>query len=110
MAFAGISPSEGTASLTVTEAPNPAPATLDALPVGAVADLRPPDALTPTVLRLMEMGLTPGTRVTVTRRAPGGDPIEIRVRGTRLCLRHADAARFPVRVAPDAGSETRKLP
>ena len=29
-----------------------------------------------------------------------GDPIEIRVRGTRLCLRRADAARFPVRPTP----------
>jgi Fe2+ transport system protein FeoA len=71
--------------------------TLAALPVGARAVLgeaaASPD---PTVLRLLEMGMTPGTEVVVVRRAPLGDPIEIALRGTRLCLRHADAARFLV--------------
>ncbi len=41
--------------------------------------------------RLIEMGLTPGTRVTVTKRAPLGDPIEIRLRGYELTLRADDA-------------------
>lgn len=75
---------------------------LDALPTGSWAAVGQPTELTPTVLRLMEMGLTPGTQVSVTRRTAGGDPIEIRVRGTRLCLRRADAARFPVRPMPHA--------
>lgn len=35
----------------------------------------------------MELGLTPGTEFTVTKIAPFGDPVEIDVRGTRLCLR-----------------------
>lgn len=47
-----------------------------------------------TLLRLFEMGLSRGVRVRVTRRAPLGDPLEVEVRGTRLCLRRADAARF----------------
>lgn len=47
-----------------------------------------------TLLRLFEMGLTRGTTVTITRRAPLGDPLEIAVRGTRLCLRKQDAMRF----------------
>ena len=42
--------------------------------------------------RLMEMGLLPGTRVEMVRRAPFGDPLEIRLRGYRLSLRAADAA------------------
>ena len=41
--------------------------------------------------RLMEMGLTPGVRVTVKRVAPLGDPIEVTVRGYELSLRKADA-------------------
>jgi ferrous iron transport protein A len=37
--------------------------------------------------RLLEMGLCPGTAITVLRRAPLGDPIEIRVRDYLLSLR-----------------------
>ena len=40
------------------------------------------------------MGLTPGTRVTVTRAAPFGDPIEVWVRGYALSLRRKEAARI----------------
>lgn len=36
--------------------------------------------------RLMELGLTPGTRVNVTRIAPLKGPMEITVRGSRLAL------------------------
>lgn len=41
--------------------------------------------------RLVEMGITPGTLVTVTKRAPLGDPIEIQLRGYKLTIRQADA-------------------
>ena len=37
--------------------------------------------------RLMELGLTPGTEFQVTKIAPLGDPIEISLRGYKLCLR-----------------------
>ena len=40
----------------------------------------------------MEMGLLPGTRIEMVRRAPFGDPLEIRLRGYLLSLRSADAA------------------
>jgi len=69
---------------------------IDELPLGASAVLGAPDGLDPTILRLLEMGLTPGTPLAITRRAPGGDPVEVRVRGTRLCVRRADLARFAV--------------
>ena len=46
--------------------------------------------------RLMTMGLTPGTQVTVLRSAPLGDPIAIGVRSYHLALRRADAARVVV--------------
>ncbi len=41
--------------------------------------------------RLVEMGITPGTRLTVTKRAPLGDPIEIQLRGYKLTIRRQDA-------------------
>jgi ferrous iron transport protein A len=42
--------------------------------------------------RLIEMGLTPGTEFTVTKIAPLGDPIEISLRGYKLCLRRKETA------------------
>ena len=41
--------------------------------------------------RLVDMGLTPGTRVKVTKVAPLGDPLEVSLRGYELSLRRADA-------------------
>ncbi|MFM2483335.1 ferrous iron transport protein A [Celerinatantimonas sp. YJH-8] len=40
---------------------------------------------------LLSLGLTPGTEFQVTRIAPLGDPIEIRVRGTAISLRKHEA-------------------
>ncbi|MCW5892237.1 MAG: ferrous iron transport protein A [bacterium] len=42
--------------------------------------------------RLEELGFVPGTVVEVVRRAPLGDPIEVDLRGYRVCIRRADAA------------------
>jgi ferrous iron transport protein A len=42
--------------------------------------------------RLLAMGLTPGTEFKVTRFAPMGDPVEIKLRGFALTLRKAEAA------------------
>lgn len=42
--------------------------------------------------RLLDMGLIPGTTVTVIKVAPMGDPIEIRLRGYELTLRKEDAS------------------
>ena len=41
--------------------------------------------------QLMRLGLIPGTEFAVVRRAPMGDPIEIRVRGFALVLRPSEA-------------------
>ncbi len=76
--------------------------TLDTLLPGTRCIVGAPEGLSPVVLRLLEMGLTPGTEVVITRRALGADPIEVQLRGTRICLRRADAARFPVRLVSPA--------
>ena len=41
--------------------------------------------------RLIRLGLIPGTLVRLVRRAPLGDPVEIRFRGYALVLRPAEA-------------------
>lgn len=50
--------------------------------------------------KLLSMGLTPGTAFTVTRYAPIGDPVEIRVRGFSLTLRKDEAAILRVEKEP----------
>lgn len=51
--------------------------------------------------KLLSMGLTPGVEFSVTRCAPMGDPVEIRVRGCSLSLRKAEAESLLVeRAAP----------
>jgi Fe2+ transport system protein FeoA len=44
--------------------------------------------------RLMDLGLTPGTRVKVVKSAPFHGPIEILVRGSRLALGRGMAERI----------------
>jgi len=48
--------------------------------------------------RLRELGFVPGTEVSVLRRGPLGDPLELELRGYRICLRRADLTE--VRVDP----------
>ena len=57
--------------------------------------------------RLVDMGLTPGTVVTLVKIAPFGDPMELRLRGYELSLRKEDAAQIRVRPAKEttAGSD-----
>ncbi len=44
--------------------------------------------------RLEDMGLTPGTRVTVVKSAPFRGPLEVYVRGSRLALGKGMAERI----------------
>ena len=46
--------------------------------------------------RLLEMGITPRTTVTVKKAAPMGDPIELLLRGYVLSLRLADAEKIAI--------------
>ncbi|MCD8309239.1 MAG: ferrous iron transport protein A [Clostridia bacterium] len=41
--------------------------------------------------RLFDMGVTPGAEVTMVKKAPLGDPIEITIRGYQLTLRKDEA-------------------
>ena len=41
--------------------------------------------------RLLEMGMTAGTSITLVRRGLWGDPMQVRIRGYMLTLRRAQA-------------------
>lgn len=84
---------------------------LDSLEIGkdaVVAAVESDDA----ALRqhILDMGLTPGTEVTMMKYAPMGDPIEIRLRGYELTLRRADAARIKLTDVHDAHNAPRENP
>lgn len=46
--------------------------------------------------RIMDMGITRGTRISVKKVAPLGDPIELTVRGYELSIRKVDAESIAV--------------
>ena len=48
--------------------------------------------------RLFDMGVTPQATVTMRKKAPLGDPIEVTVRGYELTLRKVEAACVEVEV------------
>lgn len=48
--------------------------------------------------RLLDMGLTPGTRVVVVKSSPFGGPLEVQVRGSRLAIGRGVAERIYVEV------------
>ena len=46
---------------------------------------------------LLDMGITPGVKITLQKTAPMGDPVELRLRGYSLTLRLEDAAKITLR-------------
>lgn len=48
--------------------------------------------------RLMDMGITPGTKITVVKSAPFHGPLEVIVRGYRLAIGRRMAEKIFVRV------------
>ena len=46
--------------------------------------------------RLLEMGITPRTAITVKKVAPMGDPMELLLRGYVLTLRKEDAEKITI--------------
>lgn len=46
--------------------------------------------------RFEELGFVAGTKVTVTKKAPLGDPLEITVMGYSLCVRASEAKHVTV--------------
>jgi len=59
---------------------------------------------------IFDMGLTPGTEVTMVKAAPMGDPLQIRLRGYELTLRKDDAARIELSNVHEAHNIPRSNP
>ena len=66
--------------------------TLDQTKVGQTVAVRQIKGQGPLRLRLLELGLLPGTTVTVAGAAPLGDPVELALRGSLLTLQKAHCA------------------
>jgi Fe2+ transport system protein FeoA len=66
---------------------------LDQVAVGSRARVLEVRGSDDVAVRLMEMGLIPGTDLAVLGTAPLGDPLELEVRGYRLSVRRSEAAR-----------------
>lgn len=84
--------------------PQTAPTTLNRFAPGAhvrVLEVAGPLAVR---RRLLEMGLCPGVAVEVLRRAPLGDPLEVRVRGYLLSLRLDQATQVTVAAIASASA------
>ncbi len=52
-------------------------------------------------LRLTEMGVTRGVKITMLRTAPFGDPTEFRLLGFNICMRRCDAKKILIQKAAD---------
>jgi Fe2+ transport system protein FeoA len=50
--------------------------------------------------RMLQMGIVPGAKLEVIRRAPFSDPVEIQIRGYRIALRQEECRHIVVAAAP----------
>lgn len=56
------------------------------------------DDKSPLMMRFRELGILPGVQLTVLRRAPMGDPIQIDVGGSLLSVRKEEARHVQVKL------------
>ena len=70
--------------------------TLNEIKVGDTAKIVRLNGVGAVKRRIMDMGLTKGSEVTVRKVAPLGDPIELTVRGYELSIRRDEAATIVV--------------
>ncbi|MDD6466817.1 MAG: FeoA family protein [Erysipelotrichaceae bacterium] len=70
--------------------------TLDQLPVGQEATVTVVGGQGALRRRLLDMGITPKTKIQIRKVAPLGDPIELRLRGYLLTIRKEDAQQIEV--------------
>ena len=82
--------------------------TIDAMPIGREAVILRVGGEGVTRTHFLGMGLTPGTRLNVVKRAPMGDPIEIQIRGYALTLRKSDAADIEVEMLEKTDADLRQ--
>lgn len=75
--------------------------TLDQLGVGKTGTIRTVGGEGALRRRLLDMGLTPNTRIMIRKVAPMGDPIEIHLRGYELTIRLEEAQKIGIEEAAE---------
>ena len=70
--------------------------TLDELKIGQAGTITGISGGGPMAQRLMALGLLAGSAVRITRRAIGGDPIEVAIMDYALSLRREEARRVNI--------------
>ena len=71
--------------------------TLDKIGIGKTVVITKVNGQGELRLRLLDMGLIPSTKEKVQKKAPLGDPVELRLRGYELSLRVEDLEKIEVR-------------
>ncbi len=69
---------------------------LDELQQGQTALVKALYITGPNRRRLMDLGILPGTRITIEMRSPLGDPTAYRVRGAVIALRKVQAREIEI--------------
>ncbi len=65
--------------------------TLDKFVIGETGQIKKVDGEGRIRRRLFDMGVTPGAKVYLRKKAPLGDPLEVTIRGYELTLRLSEA-------------------
>ena len=87
-----IIPLASAAAQHISVVPTPIlPVPMGELPVGSQARVVEIAGSGKHQRRMLDMGFVPGAEVTTVRKAPLGDPIEYRIKGTAVALRSRDA-------------------
>lgn len=76
--------------------------TLDKVDIGGTCRITAVGGEGPLRRRLLDMGLTPHTKITVVKAAPLGDPIELSLRDYSLTLRLEEAKKLTVEPLPES--------
>jgi Fe2+ transport system protein FeoA len=95
-------------SAAFSSAPEAVP--MSELPLGSRCRVVAIDENSESLLRLMEMGLAPGTEVTLERAAPLLSPLSVRLPGCTLAIRLEDARRVLVQPLPPPPSADESAP
>ena len=78
---------------------------LDELLVGETGLIKKVDGEGRLRRRIFDMGVTPGAKVYLRKKAPLGDPIEVTIRGYELSLRKAEATLIYVELLEEGGNK-----
>ena len=82
--------------------------TLKDLPIGKTATIVSVDGNQDLRQHLLDMGLIPGSEITMIKHAPMGDPIEVRIHSYELTLRNDDANKITIENIHDQQSRPKQ--